>query len=116
KVAGWVRGFLSQFFHMAWSARAVSRRLVRETGEAWQRLWTRIACRSSEDRTRSRLRSDGMGGARLERTGDPVLSPSRRKANGRRDRFPTDGRWDREAGGCSRHGCHYRKPAFAGEE
>ena len=34
--------------------------------ERGKRLWSRIACRACEDCARSRLRPDGMGGARLE--------------------------------------------------
>ena len=66
RIAGWVRSLLLQFLHMARATRALSRRFVREAGEARERLWSRIACRACEDCARSRLRPDGMGGARLE--------------------------------------------------
>ena len=64
--AGWVCSLFLQFFYLARTARTLSRRFVREAGEARQRLWSRAACRACEDRARARLRPNGMGGARLE--------------------------------------------------
>src|SRR2546430_6709561 len=45
------------------------------------------------------MRAHGMGGARLERPGDPVLSEARRGTDGGVDGLPTDEGRDREAGG-----------------
>src|SRR6185369_10615097 len=100
---------------MAGATWPLSRRLVREAREARQRLWSRVACRACKHRARSRLRPDGMGCARLERTGDQVLSRTRRNTDARVDRVPIDARGDRETGECGRHGRRYRErtPAFA---
>ena len=98
RIAGRVCSLLLQFFHLAWAARTVSGRFVCEAGEARERLWSCVACRACEDRARSRLRPDGMGGARLERAGDQILSRTWRQADGRMDRVSTNPRGDREAG------------------
>src|SRR5437899_2833737 len=45
------------------------------------------------------MRANGMGGARLERPGDPVLSEAWGGTDGGMDGFPADGGRDRKAGG-----------------
>jgi len=43
---------------------------IRKARQARKGLWPRVTCRSCQGCPRSRLRTDGMGGARLERTCD----------------------------------------------
>src|SRR5882757_3070586 len=84
---------------MAGTTRALPRRLVCEAGQTRQRLWPRIANRACENRAGPRVRPNGMGCARLERTGHQVLSHARRQTNARMDGVSINARWDRETSG-----------------
>src|SRR5262249_40412145 len=75
------------------------RRSVRPAGASRQGTWQGAAgCASSIGR-RTGLRPARLGGARLERAGDRILSLAGRRADERMDGLPTGGRCTRRFGG-----------------
>src|ERR1700704_1731703 len=91
---GWVRRLFLQLLDLARPPRTLSRRSFRATRGARERVRPRVARGVGKHRAGTRLRANGMGGARLERSRDPVLPEARRRTEERVDGVSINTRWN----------------------